>query len=308
MTGLGRTGVASVLLAAVSLARRRLAPTAGAATPALLRIAVGGYHLRYVGRRRTLYQGVHRTDAASFDPVGPVRILRRLLPPVVADRLVDASLVTGLLFTAGVGHRVVGPLHSALQTWNFAYRNSWSMVFHHENARVLHTMVLAAAPAADALSLDALRRDGTALPQRRSWMYGATPTVMNSAVALTYLLAGIAKFTGGAGLSWVDGGTMRSQIAVDSLRKEMLGERASPLGRRLYPHRHLFTAMAVVSLLVEIGAPFAVLDRRLGWLFSAGAFSMHWGIKAIMRITFPYNLSGVVYLPFLLMPAPDPRR
>lgn len=65
--------------------------------------------------------------------------------------------------------------------------------------------------------------------------------------------------------------------------------------------------MAAVSLIVEIGAPLAVLDRRLGWLFSSAAFSMHWGIKAIMRITFPYNLSGVVYLPFLVMPPPDPR-
>ena len=70
------------------------------------------------------HAGVHRTDAASFDPVGPVRILRRPLPPVLADRLVDASLLTGALFTAGVAHRVIGPLHSALQTWNFSYRNS----------------------------------------------------------------------------------------------------------------------------------------------------------------------------------------
>lgn len=288
-------------------ARRRLAPQAPATTPALLRIAVGGYHLWHVGKRRGLYRGVHRTDPASFDPVGPARILRRPLPPAVADALLDASLVTGALFTAGVAHRVVGPVHSALQTWNFSYRNSWSMVFHHENNLVLHTMVLGAAPSADALGVDALLRDRTLLPPRRSWMYGAVPTVMNAAVSITYLLAGIAKFTGGAGASWADGGNMRGQVAFDALRKEMLGEESAPLGRALYPHRELFTVMAAVSLVLELGAPLAVVDHRLGRLFALGAFSMHWGIKAIMRITFPYNLSGVLYLPYLLMPPPDPR-
>lgn len=290
-----------------SAARRRLAPQASAATPALLRIAVGGYHLWHVGSRRTLYRGVHRTDPANFDPVGPARVLRRPLPPRVADALLDASLVTGALFTAGIAHRVTGPVHSALQTWNFSYRNSWSMVFHHENTLVLHTMVLGAAPAADALSVDALVRDDTPCPPRRSWMYGATPSVMNAAVAITYLLAGIAKFTGGAGASWADGGNMRGQVAFDALRKEMLGEESSPLGRALYPHRGLFTLMAATSLVIELGAPLALADRRLGRLFALGAFSMHWGIKAIMRITFPYNLSGVLYLPFLLMPPPAPR-
>ena len=289
------------------LAGRRLAPHAPATTPALLRIAVGGYHLWHVGTRRKLYRQVHRTDAANVAPVGPARVLRRPLPPAAADALLDASLVTGALFTAGVAHRVTGPLHAALQTWNFSYRNSWSMVFHHENNLVLHTTVLGVAPAADALSVDALVRDRTPVPSRRSWMYGATPTVMNAAVAITYLLAGMAKLAGGDGAKWVDGANMRGHVAFDALRKEMLGEQSSALGRALYPHRHLFTAMAAISLVVEMGAPLAVLDRRLGRLFSLAAFSMHWGIRGIMRITFPYNLSGVLYLPFLLMPPPDPR-
>ena len=69
---------------------RRLAPVAEPSTPALLRIAVGGYHLWHVGRKRKLYYGVHRTDTANFDPVGPAKVLRKPLPPVVADRLVDA--------------------------------------------------------------------------------------------------------------------------------------------------------------------------------------------------------------------------
>ena len=288
-------------------ARRHLAPAASPTAPALLRLAVGGYHLWHVGRRRSLYRGVHRTATESFDPVGVARVLKRPLPPRLADALLDASLVTGALFTAGIGHRVTGPLHAALQTWNFSYRNSWSMVFHHENNLVLHTMVLGAAPAADALSVDALVRDRTLLPRRHSWMYGATPTVMNAAVALTYLLAGLAKLTGADGMRWASGASLRSHVAVDALRKELLGESANPLVRVLGPHTGLFTVMAVGSLVLELGAPFALVDRRLGRLFAVGAFSMHWGIKVIMRITFPYNLSGVLYLPLVLMPPPERR-
>ncbi len=285
-------------------ARRRLAPAASPTAPALLRLAVGGYHLWHVGRRRSLYRGVHRTATESFDPVGAARVLKQPLPPRVADALLDASLVTGALFTAGIAHRVTGPLHSALQTWNFSYRNSWSMVFHHENTLVLHTMVLGAAPAADALSVDALVRDRTPLPDRRSWMYGATPAVMNGAVTLTYLLAGLAKLAGDDGLRWAGGASMRSQVAVDALRKEMLGEPANPLLRVLGPRTGAFAVMAAGSLVLELAAPLALADRRLGWLFAAGAFAMHWGIKVIMRITFPYHLSGVLYLPLLLMPPP----
>lgn len=290
-----------LLAAAVA---RRVAPTARASTPAALRLAVGGYHLWHVASRRRLYAGVHRTDPTSFDPVGAARVLRRPLPSILADRLVDASIVTGALFTAGVVHRVTGPLHAALQVWNFSYRNSWSMVYHHENNLVLHTLVLGAAPAADALSIDALVRDRTPLPPRESWMYGLIPTAMNAAVAIAYVIAGAAKFKGGEGIRWMDGSHMRGQVAIDALRKHMLGETASPLGRSLYPHTELFTAMAALALVIELGAPLALLDRRLGWAFAGAAFSMHWGIKAVMRITFPYNLSGVLYLPLLLAPEP----
>lgn len=298
--------IAATLHRVADAVTRRLAPPAEPAVPAVLRIATGAYHLWHVGRKRRMYRGVHRTDPANFDPVGVVRVLRKPLPPRVADALVDASLVTGALFTAGVAHSVVGPLHSALQTWNFSYRNSWSMVFHHENNLVLHTMVLATAPSADALSVDAVVRDGTLLPERRSWMYGAAPSVMNAAVTLTYLIAGIAKFAGGDGASWADGTHMRGQIAVDALRKEKLGEPGSDLAASLYPHAGLFTVMGVTALVIELGAPLALVDRRLGYLFALAAHAMHWGITVIMRITFPYNLSGVLYLPMWVMPPPAP--
>lgn len=279
-----------------------LLPVAGAALPGLLRLATGAYVLQHAVRRRRMHRRLHRSDAAAFAPVGPVRVLRRPLPPRAADALFDASLVSGALMTAGVAHRVVGPIHAALLTWVYAYRNSFSMVYHHENPFVLHTMVLGLAPAADALSVDALRRDGTLLPPRRSWMYGATPLLMNAVSGATYAISGAAKLAA-AGPAWAGGEHMRSQVAADALRKEMLGERETRLGRALYPYPQVFAVLAAGSLVLELAAPLAVLDHRCARAIAVGAYGMHVGIRLVMGITFPYQLSGVMFLPMLLSPA-----
>jgi hypothetical protein len=82
----------------------------------------------------------------------------------------------------------------------------------------------------------------------------------------------------------LDGGALRSEPIRPDLQ----------LFDGLYPHRRLFTAMAVTSLVV-VGAPLALVDRRLGRLWALGAFAMHWGILAVMGIRFRYQLSGVAF-------------
>jgi len=244
---------------------------------------------------------VHRTDPALFAPVGPVRALSRPLPPAVADALVTAELVATTAFTLGVRHRVTGPLHAALLLWTLSYRNSWSMVFHNDNTLVLHTLVTGLSPAADALSVDALLRPGSPAPH---WRYGFPATVSSavSAVSAAYLVAGLAKVRGPLGWGWASGDALRSQVAADGLRKELLGSSAAPLGVRLYRYTGLWRTMAVGSLAVELGAPLALLDRRLGRAWAGAAFGMHWGIKAVMGITFRYHLSGAAYTSFLRWP------
>lgn len=278
-----------------------LAPRAIAIAPAALRVATGAFHVWYVGSRQTMLRRLHRGEPENFAPVGPVTVLKQPLPPAVADGLAAASVATGALFTVGIAHRVVGPVHAALQTWVLSYRNSWGMIYHHENNLLLHTAVLGAAPSADALSLDAALRDGTLTPHRVSWMYGLTPTVMNAAATATYLIAGIAKLRGPAGLQWADGAGMRQQVAADAVRKDNFGSTSAPLGRLLYPHRPAWTAMAVGSLAIELLAPVALLHPRAGRVVAVLAFGMHWGIYLVMNIKFPYNLSGVMFLPFLVV-------
>lgn len=248
---------------------RHLRPGLGARVPAarigLVRALVGGYTLHYLARRRLLLRGVVRTEPGLFAPVGPVRVLHQPVPPAVADALNDATLVTTALFMLGAGGPVTSRVHAALLTWTLAYRNSWSMIFHSDNLLVLHTLALSAGRAADAVSVD-VALAGQAVPAAHE-RYGWPLALMNATTTVAYLIAGVAKVAGESGWGWARGDGLRRQVAIDGLRKEVYGSHASPLAYRLYPHRRLFTAMAVGSLAVELGAPLALADRRLGRLW-----------------------------------------
>ena len=264
-----------------------------AARLGLVRVLIGGYTLHYLLRRRRMFRDVVRTGPELFAPVGPVRVLARPVPPAVADALNDATLVSTALFTLGAGGPAAARAHAALLTWTLAYRNSWSMIFHSDNLLVLHTVALSAGRAADAVSVTAALRGGPAPAAHPR--YGWPLHLMNGCTAAAYLLAGVAKVAGESGWAWARGDGLRRQVAIDGLRKEVYGSQASPLAYRLYPHRRLFTAMAVTSLVVELGAPLALADRRLGRFWALGAFAMHWGILAVMGIRFRYQLMGVTF-------------
>lgn len=279
-----------------ALDRRVFAP-APATRPAVARVVLGVYTAAYLGKRVSMLRKIHRTDPALFAPVGPVRALSKPVPPKVADALVTAELVATTAFTLGVKHRVTGPLHAALLLWTLSYRNSWSMIFHNDNTLVLHTAVAGLSPSADALSVDALVRGGTA--PGRHWRYGFPGELSSALTTAVYLLSGVAKVKGPLGWGWASGDALRSQIAADGMRKELLGSSAAPLGVRLYGRTAMWRAMAVSSLAMELAAPLALVDRRLGRAWAAGAFGMHWGIKAVMGITFRYQLSGAAYTSFV---------
>jgi hypothetical protein len=118
---------------------------------------------------------------------------------------------------------------------------------------------------------------------------------MNAFSTATYMLAGIAKVQGPSGWSWVHGDSMRRQVAIDIVRKEVYGSEAPATAYTLYQHRALFTLFAAGSLVIELFAPVGLLHRKLGKLWAVGAFGMHWGIRVIMGIRFRYQLSGVSF-------------
>jgi hypothetical protein len=286
--------------------RRRASAAWFAPAPAerlgALRVLIGGYALFYLARRRRMLARIAETDARLFAPVGLARPLSRPLNPAAARATVDATLLANLAFVAGAWHQVTGPLYAWLLLWTLSYRNSWSMIFHSDNLLALHAIVLACSRSADALALDA-RRTRRAAPAPH-WRYGWPIQLMRTLTTLPYCLAGIAKVKGPLGWRWATGESLRRQVAVDGLRKELLGSSATPAAFALYRHVELFRALAVGSLAVELLAPATLASRRASQLWALNALGMHWGILAVMGIRFRYQLAGVAFAPFFPVERP----
>lgn len=104
-----------------------------------------------------------------------------------------------------------------------------------------------------------------------AWQYGWALRLVSAITVSTYVLAGLAKVLGPHGRAWAAGESLRAQIAMDALRKELLGEPMPAWSAALYDNVALFTVMGVGTLAVELGAPLALLGRRLSvaWVIAA---------------------------------------
>jgi hypothetical protein len=280
-------------------------PEAPAARLGVLRVLTGGYAVVYLARRIRLFERVAQSAPSLYAPVGVVRVRRRPLPARLVRATVYATLAASVAFTLGRRHRASGPAFGGLLLWLLCYRNSWSMVFHSDNVLVFHVITLGLTPAADAVSLDALARSRSGrgpaiLGPAPHWRYGWPIRLMSTVTLATYFLAGVAKVAGPLGWGWASGEALRAQIAVDGVRKEVMGGGAAPLAWSLYDKVWLFRLMGVGSLVTELGAPvvLTVLDRREARVWAIGTWGMHWGIYAVMKIVFRYQLSGIIYASF----------
>src|SRR6266516_1477341 len=242
-------------------------PEAPAARLALLRILIGAFALWLVTTEYSTWVDVGRTRPELFEPVGVVRLLHHPLPPEVNQALIIATAVASVLFILGWRHRFTGPVFAALLLWIISYRMSWSMIYHSLNLVVLHVLILGLAPSADALSLDARRRTavgrGVGRKPAGAWQYGFPIRLICAVTVLAYFVTGVAKLAGPLGWSWATGEALRSQVAADAVRKEVLGDAGSPLFYVLYHQVWLFTMMGVLTLVVELGAPLALVSKRL---------------------------------------------
>jgi hypothetical protein len=262
---------------------------------AIVRALVGIYAVVYLSVRYPGLTSVTHFSPSQFAPVGPVKLLAAPVAPLVVHLLAGLTIVVGVPFVLGLAYRLSGPLFALGFLWVTSYRSAWGMIFHTENLVALHLVLLAAAPAADSLSLDARGRAPAATsPHGR---YGWPLRAMSAVTVMAYLLAGVAKLKL-SGLHWADGAILRSQIAYDNLRKIELGSMHSLLGAELVRHATPFRALASLSLLLELGAPLALLGPRIAHIWAIFVWSFHVGVLALMAIAFPYPLSGIAFLPF----------
>ena len=267
-------------------------PVVPARRLAALRILVGGFAIIYLCTQLPFWIGYARFDPRDFKPLGVVKLLSTPLPDAAHYATIVAAIGLAFAFTAGVRYRVVAPLFALALLWLLTYRNSWGTPFHTENLLVLHAIVLAIVPAADAWSWDARRGP----PRPDSERYGWPLRLCAAITALTYVIAGIAKLRLG-GWAWTSGEALRDQVAIDNLRKHLMGSAMSPIAAPLLPHAWLFGGLALVSLAVELGAPLALLHRRIAAVWSVAAWGFHVGVLALMAIVFPYPIAVVAYAP-----------
>lgn len=266
---------------------------------ACVRVLVGGFALVRVSVlfAFVLARAVH--GDALVRPVGLMRWLAHAPSPSALGVAIVAAAASGIAFVAGFRYRWAGPLFAASLLAILSYFNSFGMLYHSDHLLVLHVSVLAFSPAADAWSLDVrrLQRAGASAAPASSWRYGWPIRLLCVLTVSVYALAGIAKLAG-HGWAWALGDALRAQIAKDALRKQLLGEEAGFLGAWVMHHPWVAAAVGVSTLVMELGAPLFLLDRRARRAWAVMAFAMHWGILFIMGITFRYQLSGIAFLSF----------
>lgn len=260
---------------------------------AAMRLMLGVFTLVYLATQLPLWFADAQFHAGDFHPLGVVRVLGGPLPRALRLALPLVTMALAISFTLGVAYRWLAPAFALALLFTLTYRNSWGMPFHTENLLVLHALVLAVVPAADAWSVDARGRAAPA-HERYGWPLRALAVI----TVIAYVLAGVAKLRLG-GWAWTDGDALREQIAIDNLRKHLMGAPMSPIAATFLEHTWLMHAMAIGTMIVELGAPLALLHRRVALAWSLAAWGFHVGVLALMAIVFPYQLIGLAYAPLL---------
>lgn len=290
--------------AAESTVARRSLPIIDATAPptrlAMLRILSGVFALAYLLIRLPVF--LQLGDRRSgFDGVGLASALGGPVSSVVIDATIAATVLTGIGFVLGWRFRIVGPLFALGMLALGSYRGSWGQLLHFENLMVLYLVILAFSPAADAWSLDDRRqrrseRGGVRTVPGESSAYGWPIALASLVLVITYVIAGIAKLRYG-GLDWVVGDTLRNHVAYAAARADLLGGTASPLAGWAVRFDQLWPLVAAGTIVVELGAPVALVGGRLrtGWVIAT--WLMHVGVLAFMLIVFPFPLFLVAFAP-----------
>ena len=289
---------------------KTLFPRHAATSLAVMRVLVGSYACGALWHwRHAMILACTDIAHRHYEPVG----IASLLATPIADGTFVALYVTcfllGVAFVLGLCSRVLAPLFAALFLFVYTYRQAWGFIYHTENVLVLHVGVLALCRSADVLSLDAwLRRFRLPSPLRMllaraplspSWQYGWPARLMILVTGVTYWVAGMAKL-GKNGFSWASDAHLLDHVGNNALRYHFLWDGAPAITYFVYAWpAWLWIAVGALSLMMELGAPLAVLNDRLALLFALALFGFHWGVYALMGIEFFYPMLGVAFAPFV---------
>jgi len=246
-----------------------------------VRAVIAGWSALWLAVRLPHLLGLAGQADRRWYPVGILAPLDAPPPGGLARGVILLALPIAVAAAVGWRPRLSLPLWALSLLLVATYASSWGQLFHTENLLVLHALVLAA------------------------WALARRPvdprTVLLALVVVlvaAYVVAGVAKLRG-SGWDWLDGDILRNKVAFDNVRKAVIGAPASPFASSAVGSGWLWPPLAALTLVVELGAPIALVGRRwaTGWILAAWGF--HVGILAVMAIAFPYQLLGVAYAPLL---------
>ena len=284
------------------IVRERLAQWFFAAAPArhlaLVRVGVGGYALVWLAFTSGELLALGDLDPVRFEPVGVMRTLG--IEPLGRwgiGAVWGGTVLAAAMAVSGRWFRVSGPVFALGLLFLTTYQNSWGKLLHTENLLVLHALVLAVSAAGDAGDGAAFGARDQARPD--SFRYGWPIRTMALATVLAYVAAGVSKLRYG-GLGWVTAENLQSWVAFDLVRKELFGDPYLAAVVDALDHAWPFTAAAILTVAIELAAPLALLGRRSASVWIAAAWVMHASVLVVMAVGFPYQLTGVAFLPVLL--------
>ncbi len=260
---------------------------------AMLRILVFAYAAVWSTVRLPHLLDTRDLADVRLDPIGPLWFLDGPLPGWVIVALVVITPLSAAAAAAGLRYRASATVAALSFLLLTTYRNSWGQLFHTENLAAMHMIVLAMAPAADQWTWPRRTRP-VADGDDGSWAV----TSMAVLTVGTYFLAGVAKLRI-SGADWLDGDTLLHQVTFDNVRKDLLGDPSSPLAGWFVHQQWMMAPSAWISMVVELGAPLALLGRRVGAWWAASSVFFHFAVLALMLILFPYHLLGLGVAPLL---------
>lgn len=266
---------------------------------AALRILVGVFVTIYLVANVAEVNRLATQNPQGFDPIGAARLLSGPLGSVAAWTWWASAVVLGVLFCLGLGFRIAGPGFALLVFGWASYRSSWGQMLHFEHLFAIHLLVLAVAPAADVWTIG---RRGGQRPSA-SARYGWPIRLMAIATVAAYALSGLAKLRL-TGLAWLNADTLANHIAYSARRVELVGGPSPPLAEFVLSNRWLVTPLAAAALVVELGAPLALLGRRWRTPWILAALLFHMATAATMLVFFGYRGLGIGLAPLVAIEVP----
>lgn len=261
----------------------RLVAPAPAGRLAIVRSLTVAYALVWIAVRLGHWRRLANLPRSQWKPVAFADAIGPLGPTAVT-LIAVVTFAAGVAAVTGRAWRVSAPVLAVGFCVLTTLGASWGAILHTEQLVALHLLVLAAGPSGGPATATV----------------GWSLRVMSAVTAATYFVSGIAKFRFGGGFDWLDGDRLQRLVAHDNLRKRLLGDRWSPLAEHVVGHGWLFQAAAIVTVVVEVGAPLALLVRgRLRYAWVALAWTFHAGVLALMAILFPYPLTGIAFASML---------